>query len=112
MDALFTSVIRLHEQGTANKKIAKQLKISEQKVRKILITAGAWSSPLSVKIQELHKNGKSIDEIAEQIGLTRNSVLSYLPYDRGMKNAEYPSKNALKIRACRARKQIISKNNP
>lgn len=103
MDALFTSVVRLHEQGIANKVIARQLKISEQKVRKILITTGAWSSPLSLKIQKMRKEGKSIGEIAEHLEITRNAVLSYLPYDRGMKNAEYPSKNALKIRASRAR---------
>lgn len=105
MDALITSVVRLHEQGVVNKAIAKRLKISEQKVRKILITAGAWSSARSEKIQELQKAGKSLDEIAETLGITRNAVISYLPYDRGMKNAEYPTLNALKIRASREKKR-------
>ena len=104
MDALFTSVLRLHEQGLSIKKIARQLQISEQKTRKILITAGAWSSPLSNQIQTMRKDGKSVDQIAATLCITRNAVLSYMPYDRGMKNAEYPTINALRIRASRAKK--------
>ena len=101
MDTLVTSVLRLNEQGLSVAGIARRLKISEQKTRKILITAGAWSSPLSLKIAKM----KSIDEIAESLGITRNAVLSYTPYDRGMQGAEYPSVNALRIRACRAKKK-------
>lgn len=106
MDALMTSVLRLHEQGLSIKAIARQLKVSEQKVRKILITAGAWSSPTSRKVAELQAAGKSLDEIAAALGITRNAVLSYTPYDRGMQNAEYPSLNALRIRASRAKKKV------
>ena len=106
MDALMTSVLRLHEQGLILKAIARQLKVSEQKVRKILITAGAWSSPTSRKVADLQAAGKSLDEIAAALGITRNAVLSYTPYDRGMQNAEYPSLNALRIRASRAKKKV------
>ena len=106
MDALMTSVLRLHEQGLSIKTIALQIKVSEQKVRKILITAGAWSSPTSRKVAELQAAGKSLDEIAAALGITRNAVLSYTPYDRGMQNAEYPSLNALRIRASRAKKKV------
>lgn len=106
MDALMTSVLRLHEQGLSLKAIARQLKVSEQKVRKILITAGAWSSPTSRKVADLQAAGKSLDEIAAALGITRNAVLSYTPYDRGMQNAEYPSLNALRIRASRAKKKV------
>lgn len=107
MDALMTSILRLHEQGLSLKAIARQLKVSEQKVRKILITAGAWSSPTSRKVAELQAAGKSLDEIAAALGITRNAVLSYTPYDRGMQNAEYPSLNALRIRDSRAKKKEL-----
>lgn len=105
MDALITSVVRLYEQGLSIKAISRHLRISEQKARKILITAGGWSSPLSAKIQSLQKEGKSIDEIAEIIGISHNAVISYLPYDRGMQNAEYPSINAIRIRQCREKRK-------
>lgn len=105
MDRIFTSVLRLSEQGVSLKQIGRQLGISEQKVRKILITAGAWSSETSKKISSLVENGKSLDEIQAVTGLTRNAVLSYLPYERGMQNAEYPTVNALRIRKCRQNKK-------
>lgn len=105
MDRIFTSVLRLSEQGVSLKQIGRQLGISEQKVRKILITAGAWSSDTSKKISSLVESGKSLDEIQAVTGLTRNAVLSYLPYERGMQNAEYPTINALRIRKCRQNKK-------
>lgn len=110
MDALFTSVVRLSEQGLSLKKISKQLNISEQKARKILITAGAWSSPLADSIAAMTKSGKCVDEIAVALGLGRNAVLSYMPYDRGMKGAEYPTINAIRIRECRNRKKVKPEN--
>ncbi len=55
---------------------------------------------LFASVVRLHEQG-----IAKHLEITRNAVLSYLPYDMGMKGAEYPSKNALKIRASRARKK-------
>lgn len=105
MDRIFTSVLRLSEQGVSLKQIGRQLGISEQKVRKILISVGAWSSETSKKINSLVESGKSLDEIQAVTSLTRNAVLSYLPYERGMQNAEYPTINALRIRKCRQNKK-------
>lgn len=59
MDVLFSSVVRLSEQELSLKEISKRLHISEQKVRKILITAGVWSSETSRKISSLVESGKS-----------------------------------------------------
>lgn len=50
MDATIQTVLRLHEQGIPRRTIAKRAGISLQKVRKILITAGAWSDETSEKI--------------------------------------------------------------
>jgi hypothetical protein len=49
MDATMQTVLRLHEQGIPRRTIAKRAGISLQKVRKILITAGAWSDETSEK---------------------------------------------------------------
>lgn len=65
MDATIQTVLRLHEQGIPRRTIAKRAGISLQKVRKILITAGAWSDETSEKIGKLRANGMSVPEIAE-----------------------------------------------
>ncbi len=69
-----------------------------QKVRKILITAGAWSDETSEKIGKLRANGMSVPEIAEELGVKTNTVWSYLPYSKGMYNQEYPTINAIRVR--------------
>lgn len=48
MDVTMQTVLRLHEQGIPRRTIAKRAGISLQKVRKILITAGAWSDETSL----------------------------------------------------------------
>lgn len=92
------TVLRLHEQGIPRRTIAKRAGISLQKVRKILITAGAWSDETSEKIGKLRANGMSVPEIAEELGVKTNTVWSYLPYSKGMYNQEYPTINAIRVR--------------
>ena len=78
MDATMQTVLRLHEQGIPRRTIAKRAGISLQKVRKILITAGAWSDETSEKIGKLRANGMSVPEIAEELGVKTNTVWSYI----------------------------------
>lgn len=98
MDATMQTVLRLHEQGIPRRTIAKRAGISLQKVRKILITAGAWSDETSEKIGKLRADGMSVPEIAEELGVKTNTVWSYLPYSKGMYNQEYPTINAIRVR--------------
>lgn len=105
MDTLVTSTVELRKKGLSLKQISRELNISEQKARKILITAGLWSSETCEKITALTKKGLSIDQITAETHLTRNAVLSYMPYDRGMQNTENPTVNALRIRKCREKKE-------
>lgn len=101
MDATFTAVTRLFEQDFCQAEIARQLKISEAKVRKILITVGLISTEEAL----LHAQGMGVAEIAEKLGKTRNAVLGRLPYEKGMYDAEIPSENAIRIKKCRAVKE-------
>lgn len=95
MDVTMQTVLRLHEQGIPRRTIAKRAGISLQKVRKILITAGAWSDETSEKIWKMRSNGMSVPKIAEELGMKTNTVWSYLPYSKGMYNQEYPTINAI-----------------
>ena len=98
MDVTMQTVLRLHEQGIPRRTIAKRAGISLQKVRKILITAGAWSDETSEKIGKMRSSGMSVPEIAEEMGMKTNTVWSYLPYSKGMYNQEYPTINAIRVR--------------
>jgi hypothetical protein len=56
--------------------------ISIPKARKLLITAGVYSTEQSRRVVDLAAQGKSIEEIGLLTGLKRSSVSSYLPYKK------------------------------
>lgn len=99
MDVTIQSVVRLWEQDISQKEIARRLHISEQKVCKILVTVGA----IETEECKLLKSGLTVPEIAERLEKSEKAVIARIPYNKGIYNAEYPSKNALKIRKCRAK---------
>lgn len=68
MDATMQTVLRLHEQGIPRRTIAKRAGISLQKVRKILITAGAWSDETS------KKTGSCVRTVCQFLKLQKNWV--------------------------------------
>jgi hypothetical protein len=108
MDATIETVIRLHEQGLSLKQIEARHICSSQKARKILITAGLYSTPLIEKTKKLYAEGKSTREIANALNLSENAVNAMLPYSKGIYDAEYPSINAMKIR--KSRNKATAKN--
>lgn len=68
--------------------IAKKLKVSEERVRRTLITEGLWTSRSAEPVKKLFHEGKSVPEIAEQLMISEKTVQSYLPYSRGMYGGE------------------------
>lgn len=102
-------VIRLHQMGVSRKEIAKSLKISDNKVRKILITAG--ESPVSKtgdRVLKLFEEGFSQKEICDMLGLSKSAVNSHIPYTKSVYNSDSPTINAERIRECR-KKKVASK---
>ena len=75
------------------------------KARKLLITAGVYSTALSRQVAELYLNGAKLDQIMKITGLSRASVHSYLPYTKIPYKLEELSANAERIRLYRARKR-------
>ena len=104
MDATMESISRLYEQGISIKKIAQRLNLGEQKVRKILITTGQYTTPLISKICSDFKGGMTTDELAEKYGLSHAAICAMLPYEKGIYGAEYPTVNAPRIRKSRQNK--------
>ena len=83
--------------------VAVALNITPLKARKILITAGYYSTELSRKVQKLHEDGCTTQEIMEQTGLKWASVHAYLPYVKGIYNLPEPPLNAERRRIYRKR---------
>ncbi|MFA7371314.1 MAG: hypothetical protein WCY78_05240, partial [Sphaerochaetaceae bacterium] len=77
-------VVSVYKKTQSISETAKQTEISITKVRKILITAGLWTSARSEQIRELAEQGKSSTEIAEILNITAVMVRNYLPYEKGL----------------------------
>ena len=118
MNELLDTVVEIY-QKTADiaddqgeiKSTADELQLAPHKVRKLLVTAGMrdrkkyYSSPSAAKVQLLHKEGKTINEIMAATGLNRTSVCCYLPYSKGLYNAKELSLDAERIRRYRDRQK-------
>ncbi len=72
---------RAQQHMTLNEAAA-QFGITSLKARKILITAGVYSTAVSREVQDLYRRGRSVAEIGRMLNLSRASVHSYLPYSK------------------------------
>lgn len=89
--------------------VAAEFGITAMKARKMLITAGVYSTETSREIQSLYASGKKIPEIQSIVGLSRASVHSYLPYTKGSYNMTELSTNAERTKLYRERKNALEK---
>lgn len=85
--------------------MAAEFGITALKARKLLITAGVYSTALSRQIAKLQSKKMKLEQIMSTTGLGRASVHSYLPYSKIPYNLEELSVNAERIRMYRERKQ-------
>lgn len=89
--------------------VAAEFDITALKARKILITAGCYSTVISRKIADLYSRGMSIEEIMGETGLSRASVHSYLPYTKNVYRLEELSTNAERTKLYRDRKAVCQR---
>lgn len=61
------------------KQLAEEFSMTPLKVRKLLITTGAYQTAISKAVNTPFREGKSVAEIQELTNLSRASVQSYLP---------------------------------
>lgn len=86
--------------------VAAEFGITALKARKLLITAGVYSTQISRTVAEMKGAGQSVNQIMTATGLSRASVHSYLPYTKIPYNMEELSVNAERIRVYRGRKRL------
>jgi allophanate hydrolase subunit 1 len=107
---LFTSTIQRYESTGSVKSTAKALGVSEHKVRKILISAGAYSTQSSEEVCSLAQKGLTTQQIADLLDCSPSWVSSLLPYDRCVYNITDASDNAQRIRQWRKDKKETNDN--
>ena len=95
------AAVALYEEDCSLRSIADELTLNPIKVRKLLITAGVYESEVAEKVQDTFEEYRETENYKEAILSTANtlqlskaSVTSYLPYEKGV---YYPSTEKEKI---------------
>ena len=103
-------LITYYRECKSIKECAQRFDMSHQTVRRLLILAGEYSSPMSERINTLYDQGYTAEEIAKTVKLGIKSVQGYIPYTKGKYMSAEPTVNALRIRACREQKKKQGEN--
>ena len=105
------SAVALYEEDCSLQSIANALKLNPIKVRKLLITAGVYESEVAEKVQDTFERYRktqdyktSILSTATVLGLSKASVTSYLPYEKGVYFPNTADKEKISIGAERQRR--------
>lgn len=77
------------------------------KIRKLLITAGVYENPMSIEINRLKLEGKSVKEIRNITGLSSAAISGYLPYQKTIYNLEQQSELVERLKRYRRRKKAV-----
>lgn len=86
--------------------VAEQLGTTVIRTRKLLITAGYFTSPTATTVQRLKSEGKTIEEIGAVLRLKPAAVYGYLPYEHRPYNLPETTSNADRHKRYRATKKL------
>lgn len=100
----FDDIVRLYHDTESIKAVSRETGISEQTIRRVLILTGEYSSARSAEISTLYDHGLSIDDIAAELGISKKTVLAYIPYTRNPYATGEKTDNAKKIKMWRNRR--------
>ena len=103
--------VALYNSGMSLQAIGDELELNPIKVRKLLITAGVYESEVAEKVQDTFEEYRGTQSYKEAILSTANtlqlskaSVTSYLPYQKGVYFPSTASKEKISIGAERQRR--------
>ena len=105
------SAVALYEEDCSLRSIADALTLNPIKVRKLLITAGVYESEVAEKVQDTFEEYRETQNYKEAILSTANtlqlskaSVTSYLPYQKGVYFPSTADKEKISVVAERRRR--------
>lgn len=87
--------------------LAEEFSMTPIKVRKLLITSGAYETPISVAVNKLYQEGNTAKDIQKMMGLSSASVNGYLPYHKAVYKMEEATLTAERLRKFRLRKAAV-----
>lgn len=97
----YADIVKAYESLQSLDEVSCKFGISKGKVKKILATEGAYENETLRRVRELSATGKSTQEIAEELKISRSCVNMYLPYKKGAYGSDTPTINAMRIREYR-----------
>lgn len=97
-------IIELYNKMHSRKQVARELGLSEYRVRRILIDNGILSD-YDAAIAAAIEVGDNLEDAARKFGVAPNTILSHLPYTKGGYCLAPDSENAKRIRKCREKKK-------
>lgn len=104
----YNDILEQYRLSQSIKGVAAVLNISEQTVRRTLITAGLYTSERAKRIQQLYVAGMPIKDIAELLKISTSAVSSYLPYRKGPRKDWGTTVNAMRIKKMPREKEARS----
>ena len=110
------AAVALYEEDCSLQSIAYALTLNPIKVRKLLITAGVYESEVAEKVQDTFEEYREIQDYktailstANTLKLSKASVTSYLPYQKGVYFPSTASKEKISVGAERQRRYRATK---
>lgn len=76
-------IVRTYLNNNSIRETAIHHNMSRQKVRKILITEGVYSTPQSIRVNELLASGYTTQEVAEKLSVSIGTVNNLSAYRKG-----------------------------
>ena len=81
-DVSLEEVCQIYKNTNSIKQTAKNVGLSEEKTKKMLVTAGLYTSEKHKKIKDLLDKGKTLDEISELLQMSQKQLRVFLPYNK------------------------------
>jgi predicted transcriptional regulator len=89
--------------------VAEEMGTTGLRVRKMLITAGYYSTATSREVQKMHEVGATYEKIMKALGISRASVNGYLPFNKGVYKLAEPTIYSEQSTRYRNRKSAIAR---
>ena len=107
MQELIDTVAEIYQEKKEIKATALELSLPPNKVKKLLITGKVLTYPETEQIQQFQKQGKTITEIQEIMGLSYSTLHTYLPYTKVAYKMSEISQNAERVRNYKLQKSAV-----